>query len=130
MRIRAWLLLCLALIAGSLVKAQRADAPGSDAMTPPDAQTALAATVLGEEVRTGDAGEMQQIVLTELFDRYAELHGVEVSDAEIETDVEAMQRGMRAKGLTAEDALPPEEAAQVEQMGRAMIRQWKLNRAL
>ena len=41
---------------------------------------------------------------------------------------------MRAEGLTAEDDLSPQEAAQVEQMrrnmGRSMIRQWKLNRAL
>ena len=42
-----------------------------------------------------------------------------------------MRRGMRARGLTAEDNLTPEEASQAEQMhrdmGRAMIRQWKLN---
>lgn len=97
--------------------------------TPP-----LAATVLGEEVRTSDAGEMQQTVLTRLFDRYADQHGIEVSDAEIGAFVERIQRGMHAEGLTAEDELSPQEATQVEQMrrdmGRAMIRQWKLNRAL
>ena len=32
----------------------------------------LAATVLGEEVGTGDAGKMQETVLTRLFDHYAE----------------------------------------------------------
>jgi heat shock protein HslJ len=94
----------------------------------------LAATVLGEEVRTSDASEMQEIVLTRLFDRYAEEHGITVTDAEIDTYVENMRRGMRAEGLTAEDDLTPEEAAEVEQMrrdmGRSMIRQWKLNRAL
>jgi heat shock protein HslJ len=94
----------------------------------------LAATVLGEEVRTSDAKEMQRIVLTRLFDRYAEEEGIEVTEAEIDTYVDNLRRGMRAPGLTAEDDLTPEEAAEVEQMhrdmGRAMIRQWKLNRAL
>jgi heat shock protein HslJ len=94
----------------------------------------LVATVLGEEVRTGDAGEMQETVLTHLFDRYAEEQGIGVTDAEIDAFVENLRRGMRAEGLTAEDDLTPEEAAQVEQMrrdmGRAMIRHWKLNRAL
>ena len=94
----------------------------------------LAATVLGEEVRTADPGEMQEFVLSRLFDRYAEEQGIEVADAEIDAYVENMRRGMRAEGLTAEDELTPEEAAQIGQMrrdmGRAMIRQWKLNRAL
>ena len=94
----------------------------------------LAATVLGEEVRTDDAGEMQRMVLKRLFDRYAEEHGIAVTDGEIDAYVESMGRGMRARGLTAEDNLTPEEAAQAERMrrdmGRSMIHQWKLNRAL
>jgi len=94
----------------------------------------LAATVLEEEIRTSDPSEMQQIVLTRLFDRYAEEQGIDVTDGEIDTYVENMRRGMRAEGLTAVDELTPEEAAQVEQMrrdvGRPMVRQWKLNRAL
>jgi len=98
------------------------------------AQLPLAATVLGEEVRTGDAGEMQETVLTRLFDRYVKEQGITVTDAEIDAFVENMRRGMRAEGLTAEDDLPPDEVAQAERMrrdmGRSMIRQWKLNRAL
>ena len=94
----------------------------------------LVATVLDEEIRSDDPGEMQQIVLTRLFDRYAEEQGIEVTEAEVDAFVDSMQRGMRARGLTAEDELTPEEAAQVAQMrrdlGRSMIRQWKLNRAL
>ncbi len=90
----------------------------------------LAATVLGEEVRTDDADEMQRAVLTRLFDRYAEAQGIAVTAAEIDAFVENMRRGMRAEGPTAEDDLTPEESAQVAQMGRSMIRQWKLNRAL
>ena len=97
-------------------------------------QVPLAATVLGEEVRSSDAAEMQEVVLTRLFDRYAEQQGIEVTDSEIDAYVETMQQGMRDEGLAAEDDLTPEEAVQVEQMrrdmGRAMIRQWKLNRAL
>jgi len=91
----------------------------------------LAATVLGKEVRTGDAGEMQEVVLSRLFDRYAEERGIAATDAEIDAFVENMRRGMRDEGLTAKDDLTPEEAAEVEQMrhdmGRSMIRQWKLN---
>lgn len=94
----------------------------------------LAATVLGEEIRTSDVGEMQEIVLARLFDRYASEQRIEVTNAEIDAFVDNMQRGMRAEGLAAEDDLTPEEAAQAEKMrrdmGRAMIRQWKLNRAL
>ncbi|MGB5742008.1 MAG: META domain-containing protein [Sedimenticolaceae bacterium] len=94
----------------------------------------LAATVLGEEVRTEDAREMQDIILSRLFDRYADERDIRATDLEIDTYVEKTRRGMRAKGLTAEDTLTTEEAAQVDQMrrdmGRSMIRQWKLNRAL
>lgn len=94
----------------------------------------LAATVLGEEVRTSDVGEMQEVVLTRLFDRYAEEQGITVTNAEIDAYVDRLRRGMRAEGLTAEDNLTPEEAAEVEQMrrnmARSMIRQWKRNRAL
>ncbi len=44
----------------------------------------IAAIVLGEEVRTSDAGEMQAVILTRLFDRYAQEQAIEVSEAEIE----------------------------------------------
>jgi len=95
----------------------------------------LVATVLGEEVRAGSAGEMQQVLLTRLFDRYAAEHGIVAADAEVDAYVERMQRAMTADpNLTAEDDLTAEEAAQVDalrrDMGRSMIRQWKLNRAL
>jgi hypothetical protein len=133
MRIQAALLLCLTLAAASGVGAQGAEAPAAEPMTRRDPEP-LAATVLGEEVRTSDARELKETILTRLFDRYAEKHGIEVSDAEIDAYVVSVKRGMHAMGLTAEEALSPEEAAQVEQMrrdmGRAMIRQWKLNRAL
>ena len=89
----------------------------------------LATTVLGEDVRTDNAAAMQEIVLTRLFDRYADRHGIDVSDEEIDRYVEYMQREMRATGLTAEDDLTADEAAQAKRMrrdmGRVMIRRWK-----
>ncbi len=94
----------------------------------------LAAIVLGEEVRTADAGEMQDTILTRLFDRYAAEHDLVAEPAEIDAYVENMKRGMAAEGLTAADDLSPEEAAELEAMRRAMgaalIRQWKINRSL
>jgi len=93
-----------------------------------------AATVLGDEIRTADPDELQRAVLTRLFDRYVEQQGIKVTDAEIDAYVDSMRRGMRARGLTAEDDLAPDEAAQAAQMrrdmGRAVMRQWKLNKAL
>ena len=95
----------------------------------------LVATVLGEEIHTADADEMQQLVLTRLFDRYVAEHGLEATDAEVDAYVEGMQKAMSADpNLVAENDLTPEEVAQVtamrRDMGRSMIRQWKLNRAL
>ncbi|NEV60956.1 hypothetical protein [Thiorhodococcus minor] len=122
------------LLGAATVTPQASDQALEDGTAQPDAQAPIVATVLGEEVRAEDAEAMQQIVLSRLFDRYAERQGIEVTDAEIDAFVEDMRRGMRAKGLTAEDDLSPEEAAQVEtmrrDMARSMIRQWKLNRAL
>jgi heat shock protein HslJ len=96
---------------------------------------AVAATVFGEEIRTEDASEMQDRVLTLLFDRYAAEHGLTAEESEIDAFVESMKRGMAESGLTAgEDDLTPEEAAQLDtmrrQMGRGMIRQWKINKLL
>jgi|APTNR8051073442_1049403.scaffolds.fasta_scaffold13900_3 heat shock protein HslJ len=94
----------------------------------------LAATVLGEEVRTADANEMQQTILSRLFDDYAATHGIEVTDAEIESFTEKLKRGSQADALTAENDLTPEDAARIDamrrEMARSMIRQWKINRQL
>ena len=94
----------------------------------------LAATVLGEEIRTSEADEMKQILLTRLFDRYAEEHDVAVSESEIEAYLQAMKQGMAAEGLNAEEDLTPEEVVEVkamrEEMARSIIWQWKLNRKL
>lgn len=95
----------------------------------------LAAIVLGEEVRTTDATEMQQTVLSRLFDQYAAKNGIEVQDEEIDAFVQMLLQGMAAdENLNADDDLTAKEVAQVEtmrrDMARSMIRQWKLNRAL
>jgi len=132
---RWWFVLTLvALLGGMTSTAQSSETSPNESTTPPGSGAPLAATVLGEEVRTEDAAEMQAIVLGRLFDRFAEQQGISVTDAEIDAFVEHMRRGMRAAGLAAEDDLSPDEAGQVDDMrrdmGRAMIRQWKLNRAL
>jgi heat shock protein HslJ len=117
---------------GHLFLATMAD--GSIIEFEPDGAAPPAATVLGEEVRTTDAAEMQKAILTRLFDQYAEERGIEAETAEIGAFVEHMRRGMAAKGLTAEKELTPEEAAELEamrrEMGRAIVRQWKINKAL
>jgi heat shock protein HslJ len=92
----------------------------------------LVATVLDMEIRAASAAEMQQAVLTPLFDRYAAKQGITVTDEEIDGYVEQMQRAMAADpNLSADKDITPEEAAQVadmrRQMGYSMIRQWKLN---
>lgn len=100
----------------------------------PVASPPLAAIVLGEEVRTTDPDAMQDIVLSRLFDRYAEQQGIEVTAEELNAFLDTMEQGMRARRLNAMDDLTPAETKQANQMrrdmGRSMIRQWKLNRAL
>jgi heat shock protein HslJ len=94
----------------------------------------VAATVYGEAIRTTDAGEMQDAVLTRLFDRYAAEQGLEAKPGEVDDFVERIKRGMAEEGLTVGDDLTPDEAAELEamrrEMGAAMIRRWKINRSL
>lgn len=94
----------------------------------------VAATVLGDDIHTDDAREVQEVIIGTLFDRYAEQHGISVTDAELDAYLDKLRRGMRAHGLTAADDLSPEETVQAERMqrdmGRAMILRWKINRSL
>jgi len=94
----------------------------------------LAATVMGEPVRTNNGSEMQEIIVTQLFDHYAEENSIEVTDKEIDTYLEGMYRDMHAMGLDAENTLTEEEKVQMRTMRRDMahslIRQWKVNRSL
>jgi len=93
-----------------------------------------AATVLGEEIHTTDAAEMQEIIVTKLFDQFAAEQRLAADAVEIDAVVESMRRGMAAEGLAAEKDLKPEEIAEVNAMRRSMagslIRQWKINKAL
>jgi copper(I)-binding protein len=97
-------------------------------------ETGAVATVLDEDIHSTDPAEVQDAILSRLFDRYVEQQGITVTDAELDAYVESMRAGMAAAGLTAESELTPEEAAEVDamrrDMGRALIRQWKINRAL
>lgn len=120
---------------GHLFLATMAD--GSVIEFEPVTSEPLAATVLGEEVRTADAAEMQQIVLTRLFDGYAAEHGIVAEQDEIDASLDRIDRAMAAtRGADPDPAenLTPEEAEQVRvmrnDMARAAIRQWKLNRSL
>ncbi|MGD8678162.1 MAG: META domain-containing protein [Chromatiales bacterium] len=94
----------------------------------------VVATVFGEEIRTDDSAEMQQIILTRLFDRYAAEHSLKATDEEIETWIARMQEAMDADGFNAVNELTPEEAAEFQsmrrEMARSLIDHWKLGRAL
>jgi len=117
---------------GHLFLATMAD--GSIIEFEPHGGALLAATVLGEDIRTTDAGEMQEIVLSRLFDQYAADHDIEVADAEIDAFVDNMKRGMRDEGLDSTDDLTAEEAVQAEDFRRdlagSIIWHWKINRQL
>lgn len=99
-----------------------------------NALAAPVAEVLGEDVDAADTDQLRAAVLTPLLDHFAVEQGIMVEEAEIDAFVDTMERGLRAEGLTAEDSLTPEERTEVttmrRDMGRAMIRQWKINRAL
>ncbi len=94
----------------------------------------LAATVLGEEIQTGDGNEMREILLIRLFNRYAEDRGIEVREEEVDSFIENLRRKLGAEGLTSEKELNEQERSQLAQirreMGRSLIRRWKLNREL
>jgi hypothetical protein len=94
----------------------------------------VVARVLGEEIRANDASGLQQQLLPPMFDRYAREKGIEATEDEIRAFVENLQRGMAARGLTAESELTPEEAEEIKTMrhdlGQSIIRQWKLNKSL
>jgi len=111
---------------GHLFLATMAD--GSIIEFQPPGGTPLAAMVLGEEVRTTDPAQMQEAILARLFDQYAAQHDIEATDAEISMFIEALKRGMRDDGLTSQDELTPDEAAQLETMRRdAQSRLWRVH---
>jgi hypothetical protein len=95
------------------------------------------ATLLGNELYTEDADELQSLIITALFEDYAREQGIAADPAEIDAWVDGLRRARAADdqpGLESEDDLTPEEAAEVARMrndmARAIIVHWKLNRAL
>lgn len=108
--------------------------PPDPAPVEADGAAPAVAVVFGEKIQTADPAELQQAILTPLFDHYAAEHDLVALEAEVDHFVEAMEQGMRERGLTAADELTAEEKAEVDamrrEMGRSLIRQWKINRAL
>lgn len=103
--------------------------------TTPGSTTAPVAIVLGEPIPAGDPDEVMQIILDRLFKRFREQNDLEVTDGEIDRFINALARGSADAGAAAgAEQLTAEEREQVatmrHDMGRAMIGQWKTNRAL
>jgi hypothetical protein len=92
------------------------------------------AEVLGEPVPNSEPAEVREIIITRLLDHYAAERGIRAEPTEIDALLDKMRRDMAASGLTAADDLTPEEQAEVDamryDMARALIRQWKVNKAL
>ena len=94
----------------------------------------LVATVLGEEIRTSDPGEARQAVLSRLFNRYAESRKIRVDESEIDAFVARLEHSIRVDGSADLHEATEAEASQTSRvrrdLGRSIIRQWKLNRSL
>jgi hypothetical protein len=92
------------------------------------------AEVLGEPVPNTEPAEVRETIITRLLDHYAAERGIRAEPAEIDALLDKMRPGMDASGLTTADDLTPEEQAEVDamqrDMARALIRQWKVNKAL
>ena len=92
------------------------------------------AEVLGEPVRSTDPAQIQETIITRLLDQYAEERDIRAEPAEIDALLNKMRRDEGASGLATEDALTPEEKAEMDglrlEMARDIIRHWKINKAL
>ena len=92
------------------------------------------AEVLGEPVPSTDPAELQETIITRLLDQYAAERGIRAEPAEIDALLGKMRRDTATNDPATEDDLTPEEKAEVDamrrDMARALIRQWKINKAL
>lgn len=120
---------------GNLFLATMAD--GSIVEFEPLIMAPVVATVIGQEIRTTDAEEIKETIITRLFEQYANQHGIVAEESEIDTWTKNLDNAMRKdKNLTATDtdSLTPEEAAELKamrrDMARSIITQWKINREL
>ena len=118
--------------AGNLFLATMAD--GAVLEFEPSGMIEVTATVLGTELTAMDEAELTDAILTRLFDQYARDEGISVEQAEIDRFIENLRAEKENAGLTRDENLTVEEAAQVEEMetsiAKAMIRQWKINKSL
>lgn len=119
----AWLLLPVLIFALSGLAADSAEAEES-----------TVGLLLGEPLRASSADEARAVVLDGLLGVYAGSRGITATDAEIEALLAAQARGKAALGLTAEQDLTAAEQRELATMqvrfAQAMIRAWKVNRAL
>lgn len=119
---------------GHLYLATMADGSIIEFQPEPGAQPTPAATLFGEPLDATDPGEIRDLITTRLFDRFAADHGIAAEPGEIDAFVARLREGMAADGLSADKDMSPGDAAEVDAMQRAMghalIRQWKINRAL
>jgi len=119
----------LALLAwGALADSESRAAPSDRGAALP------VATVLGTAIDANDSAELRDAILNPLLEQYAAERGLRAEPAEINAMFEMMRRDMAASGLTAADDLTPEEQDEVAamrlEMVSALIRQWKINKAL
>ena len=117
---------------GNLFLATMAD--GAILKFEPLAAMEYTATVLGDELTTTDEAELMDAILGRLFDQFAREQDVSVERSEIDRFLENLQSGKEKAGLTGDEDLTEEESLQLEElqtsMATAMIRQWKINKAL
>ncbi|NEX21330.1 hypothetical protein G3480_13580 [Thiorhodococcus mannitoliphagus] len=101
---------------------------------PPAGHAAPVATVLGQAVDTNDPEALRDAILTPLLDQYAAERGLRAEPPEIDAMLARMRRDRAASGPATADDLTPQEQAEVDTMRRemfqALIRQWKINKAL
>ncbi|WP_190288064.1 META domain-containing protein [Marichromatium sp. AB32] len=92
------------------------------------------ATLFGESLRDVDATQLQEIILGRLFEHYADEQGIVAEPDEIAALLERLRAGRAAAGLDADTRLSPDAREQLavmqRDMARALIRHWKVNRAL
>ncbi len=94
----------------------------------------VAAAVLGEDIHSADAAEVQDAILTRMFDHYAAENGIVVNDAELDAYVEALVNAMSPEEQKEVAEFNAQDAAALtamrREMGSALIRQWKINGSL
>jgi hypothetical protein len=112
-------------------------ADGSILNFAPGPAAEASATVGSLSLVVDDADALRGIVLARLLDHYASSAGIAAQDVEIDAYLARLERALRSDPGDAYDdgsSLSDEEQAEVARMRRSManavIRQWKINKAL